>query len=137
MMASHARRRDRLEATDSHTDEYLKPTDDVLLSIEQRRQTLSFYCPVCVLSENQARIAAIMGDIVSTAAAQRHPDYQSQLEWCRDMWAKRDNATPYEPAVTGGGFGEIQDWDAPNVMQRRAELRASPLVQEILRHGLH
>ena len=142
MTAKHASYSQQQEEADP--DEYLKPTDDelnvrllgVLLSIEKRRNRFGFYYPVCALSENQVRIAAIMGDIISTAAQQNRPDYQSHLEWCRTMWAKRDNATPYVPAVTGGNLGELQDWDAPNVMQRRADLRASRLVQDILRHVL-
>jgi hypothetical protein len=145
MMARHARRLDRLEETSGQTDEYLQPTDDelnvqllsILLSIEERRKVFRFFCPVCALSENQTRIDAIMGDIISTAAAQRRPDYQQHLEWCRKMWAKQDKGMPYVPALTGGTFGELQDWDAPNVMQRRAELRASRLVQEVLKRRLH
>ncbi|WP_072816859.1 hypothetical protein [Bradyrhizobium erythrophlei] len=110
----------------------------ILLAIERRRQTFSFYIPVCALSENQIRIDAIVGDIISTADTQARHDYQSELKYLREHWAKRGTNTPYVPSVTGGSFGEIQNWDAPNVMGRRSKLRASPLVQEILStHRLH
>jgi hypothetical protein len=125
---------------------YSRPTDDELnvqflsdlLLIEQRRNAFLFSYPAFCYwwGENGNRIDAIKGDIISTAAAQNRPDYQPHLEWCRKMWAKRGNRTPYVPAVTGGNLGELQDWDAPNVMQRRADLRASPLVQAVLRNVL-
>lgn len=83
-------------------------------------------------------IEAIKADIAGTAAKQKSPDYQKHLEWCRKMWAARGKDTLYVPAVTGanGGYGEYQDWDHPNVMQRRAELRESQLVQDALRRTL-
>ena len=51
-------------AADNSPNEYERLTDDelnvrllrILLAIERRRQTFSFYVPVCVLSENQFRI---------------------------------------------------------------------------------
>src|ERR1700692_1228194 len=135
MMARDARRLESSEPDEPPTDDYSRPTDDELnvrflsdlLLIEQRRSAFFFsypaFCYWC--GENQNRIDAIKGDIISTAAAQNRPDYQSHLEWCRKKWAKRGNRTPYVSAVTGGTLGELQDWEAPNVMQRRADLRAS------------
>jgi hypothetical protein len=108
----------------------------VLLSIEERRKTFRFSYPAFMWAEDRNRLDAIIGDIISTAAAQNRPDYQPHLEWCREMWAKRGNRTPYVPAVTGGSLGEVQDWDVPNVMQRRAELRVSRIVQDVLGHVL-
>jgi hypothetical protein len=145
MMARHADL-ESLGLAENFPNEYPQPTDDelnvqllrIILAIERRRQTFSFYIPVCTLSENQTRIDSIVADIISTADIQARPDYQSELKYFRAQWAKRGNNTQYVPAVTGGSFGEIQNWDAPNVMRRRAELRASPLVQEILSaHRLH
>jgi hypothetical protein len=146
MIARDAKALDLHFPDDDHTDQYPQFTDDELnveqlrisLAIERRRQTFSFYCPVSILSENQSRIDAVVGDIISTADAQARPNYQSELKYLREQWVKRGNKSPYVPSVTGGSFGEIQDWDAPDVMRRRAKLRASPLVQEILStHRLH
>lgn len=111
----------------------------VLLSIEEQRERKGFriFAPgtYYATAADQFRIDAIRADIISTAAAQKHPDYQPQLEHLRIDWAKR-SSTPYESAVTGGGLGDFEDWDIPGVMERRAALRASPLVQDVLKHGL-
>lgn len=145
MASQHVRRIEYLERVKGDADEPYRFTDDelnvqllsLLLSIAERRTALSFfYYPAFIWAEDGSRIDAIKGDIISTAAAQRRHDYQPHLERCRKMWAQRGAQTPYVPAITGGGLGELQDWDAPNVMQRRADLRASPLVQGVLRHVL-
>lgn len=82
------------------------------------------------------RIDSIKADIISTATKQECPEYQQHLEWCRKAWAMRDKNTPFVPAVIGGangGWGEYNDWDLPNIMERRAALRTLPIVTSLLR----
>jgi hypothetical protein len=95
----------------------------LLLAIEEKRA-----------GSDGCQIAERMADIISTAAFQK-----SNLAWiehCRRTWAGQ-SCIPYEPAITGGGFfGELFDWDIPDVMQRRAKLRSSQLIQDVLKHTL-
>jgi hypothetical protein len=120
------------------TDDELKvQLLSVLLSIEQRRNRSGFSFLPLVTGwpiDNWYRIDAIRADIISTAAGQKRSDYR--VDQLAIEWAARGNVIPYVPAVTGGGLGEFEDWDVPGVMQRRAALRASPLVQDILRSTL-
>jgi hypothetical protein len=84
---------------------------------------------------DEAAIAELMVHIIRTADIQkRDPRW---MEACRRQWSQQ-SPIPYEPSITGGCFfGEFFDWDVPDVMQRRAKLRASKLVQDVLRHTLH
>jgi len=133
MATANARRLERLEMKNGQADEYSHLTADeislLLLTnmLEMKSKGAEQY---------NLRIEAIKADIVSTAAKQKSQEYQDHLEWCQKMWAARGKDAPFVPAVTGGGWGEYQDWDIPGVMQRRSELRESQLVQDALRRTL-
>jgi hypothetical protein len=83
--------------------------------------------------ERERHIAEIEADIIRTAEKQASPEYQAHLEYCRESWRKRTGRDDYVPALFyRNGFGEYDAWEKPNVMARRAALRASPTVQELL-----
>ena len=87
------------------------------------------------LREKCKRLAdEIEADILAQAAQIARPGYARHLDWCRSMWRKRTGKDDYVPALTGAmnGMGEYEDWDAPNVMQRRAALRARPDIQRLI-----
>lgn len=55
------------------------------------------------------------------------------FEWCSRMWRKRTGKDDYEMALLyGNGFGEYNDWEKPDLMARRRELRAKPFIQKLL-----
>jgi hypothetical protein len=83
--------------------------------------------------EREKHIAEIEADIIRMAEEQASPQYQAHLEYCRESWRKRTGRDDYVPALFyRNGFGEYDAWEKPNVMARRAALRASPIVQEVL-----
>ena len=133
MATANAKRLERLEMKNGQADKYSHLTSDeislLLLAnmLEMKSKGADQY---------DLRIEAIKADIAATAAKRKSPDYQSHLEWCRKMWAARGKDATFVPAVTGGGWGEYQDWDIPDVMQRRTDLRESQLVQDALRRML-
>jgi hypothetical protein len=81
----------------------------------------------------QRRIEEVEADIVAQAAQVASPDYARHLAWCRSLWKSRTGRDDYVPAVTGAmnGCGEYNDWDAPDLMQRRAALHALPAIQRL------
>jgi hypothetical protein len=72
----------------------------------------------------------IEADIKAQAAQGASADYVRHLAWERAMWKSRTGRDDYVPAVTG--MGEYDDWDAPDIMARRAALRARPDVQGLI-----
>jgi hypothetical protein len=86
-------------------------------------------------AEVTAHIARIEADIAATAAMQASQEYSAHLKWCRAMWGKK-TGNKYVMAVTGasvyGGNTEYMDWDAPNIMEKRAALRARQDVKELI-----
>lgn len=88
-------------------------------------------------SPDEKLVSEIVADIRETAQKQTGAAYEHHLEWIRAMWRKRTGRNDYQPGLTGGGMGEYQDWDKPNVMQRRAALRLNPRVKAILKGVKH
>ena len=115
-MANHARRLEKLEAARCETADGL--TFDEL----NVRLLLSAVEP-----------DEISNDIRETAAKQASPEYEGHREWLRQMWRKRTNRVDYEHCLTGGSMGEYRDWELPNIMERRRALRASAIVQSLLK----
>jgi hypothetical protein len=76
----------------------------------------------------------IEADIKAQAAQVASADYATHLAWVRAMWKSATGKDDYVPAVTGAenGMGEYEDWEAPNVMARRAALRARPDIQRLI-----
>ena len=116
-MTNHAKRLERLES--SH------PAERNLLTYDEINIRL-----MELADSTEAKV--IRADIVSTAKKQASPDYATHREWLRAMWFKRTKRYDYEHCLTGGGMGEYQDWDLPNVMQRRSALRKRDVVQAAL-----
>jgi hypothetical protein len=85
----------------------------------------------------QRQIEDVEADIVAQAAQVASPDYARHLAWCRSLWKSRTGRDDYVPAVTGAmnGYGEYNDWDAPDLMQRRAALHALPEIQRLTGAG--
>jgi hypothetical protein len=78
------------------------------------------------------KAAEISADIALTVERQVTPEYQQHLAYVRAVW-QRGHASSYEPALFyRNGFGEYSDWDKPDVMTRRAELREHPSVSKVL-----
>jgi hypothetical protein len=71
--------------------------------------------------------------IVAQASQVDSQDYARHLEWCSSLWRRRTGRDDYVPAVTGAnnGQGEYNDWDTPDLMQRRAALHALPETQRL------
>ena len=83
--------------------------------------------------ECERHIAEIEADIIRGAEKQASPEYQAHLEHCRENWRKRTGRDDYVPALFyRNGSGEYDAWEKPDVMARRAALRANPIVQELL-----
>jgi hypothetical protein len=71
------------------------------------------------------------------AAKQALPEYARHLDWCRSCWRRRTGRDDYIPAITGAIYGgsEYADWEAANIMERRAALRALPDIAALIRAG--
>ena len=84
-----------------------------------------------------ASARAIESDIVAMAAKQRRPSYAVHLDYVgRELKAR---GVEYVPALTRAdcGMAEYDGWDAPDLMQRRAALRARPDIAELLARSCH
>ena len=54
------------------------------------------------------------------------------MEHCRDSWRNRTGRDDYVPALFyRNGSGEYDAWEKPDVMARRAALRANPIVRDL------
>jgi hypothetical protein len=81
----------------------------------------------------QRQIEDVEADIVAQAAQVASPDYARHLAWCRSLWKSRTGRDDYVPAVTGAmnEYGEYHNWDAPDLMRRRAALHALPAIRRL------
>jgi hypothetical protein len=84
--------------------------------------------------KSRRRAEEIEADIIAQAAKVASPDYARHLERVRGCWKARRGRDDYVPAVTGAqnGMGEYDGLDFPDVMQRRAALRARPDIQQLI-----
>jgi hypothetical protein len=90
--------------------------------------------PAAERDEWRQLVERIEADIVAQAAQLASPHDERHLAWVRAMWKSRTGKDDYVPAVTGAenGMGEYADWEAPNLMARRAALRARPDIQRLI-----
>jgi hypothetical protein len=105
-------------------------TDDELqLAIYENAVAVMAHPTADATEVDAAAVAAeeIRRDIVATAQRIRSPEYQA--------WIVREFGASHVCAVTGRswpGTGERADLHKPHAMERRAQLRNSPIVQSIL-----
>src|SRR6185295_3341099 len=110
------------QLTDDELEIYLLEINRAIVAAESVAQDEREEC--------ERHIAEIEADIIRGAEKQASPEYQAHLEHCCESWWNRTGQDDYVPALTGSisGRGEYADWEKPDVMARRAALRASPIV---------
>lgn len=109
----------------------------VLLIFVSRKVAQDPETPAAERQECRETIAKIEADIQAMARQQASDHYAPHLERCRADWKRKSGKDNYVPALTwaNGGWGEIFDWDMPDVMERRTELRALPEKRALLADG--
>lgn len=88
-----------------------------------------------LLERCRKHVLKIEDEIIREAAKRASPPdeaHKFSYQWNRDIWRKRTaGAIDYVPPL----MGRDSDWDAPNIMARRAALRSSPDIAALLKQG--
>lgn len=120
MSGTHERRLAKLEALCPQPDDLsLWTSDEIYFGLLLAGETLGAVDTASTASKLRARI-------VETARSQR--EQPKHIDYCAAIWAKRSD-DPFVPSVFGH---EWEDIDFPDVMRRRAAMRAHPVVRQLL-----